>query len=345
MALQTSIANTLDHAGDEAKLDSSAKKIFSHEAILAPMMRMCVPEFAAFPDEYIIANCFAGPPQVSSWPVHQDEGTPLDGDQRIVQMNSEESASGERTIHYDIRFSAKVPGSDGQQIGLIINVELQAEDQLKYHLVTRGLYYCARMISAQYGTVFTKSDYQKLQKVYSIWICPDSASGKHSVTEYRIQETLRLGDNPAEPKDYDKLQVIIITLGPEGTSSENPLIRFLSLLLSTDLPLESRKEQLKNEYRIQMNRSLEEEMSTVCNLGEGIARRSYAEGVSKGMAQGVAQGLAQGVTKGEDRMAVLFSKLIQSGRVEDAFRAAEDPVYRNKLFMEFQLNDIAALKK
>ena len=90
-----------------------------------------------------------------------------------------------------------------------------------------------------------------------------------------------------------------------------------------------------------MNRSLEEEMSTVCNLGEGIARRNYAEGVSRGMAQG----LAQGVTKGEDRMAVLFSKLIQSGRVEDAFRAAEDPVYRNKLFMEFQLNDIAATKK
>ena len=29
MALQTSIANTMDHAGDEAALDRNAKKIFS----------------------------------------------------------------------------------------------------------------------------------------------------------------------------------------------------------------------------------------------------------------------------------------------------------------------------
>ena len=135
---------------------------------------------------------------------------------------------------------------------------------------------------------------------------------------------------PAELKDYDKLQVIIITLGPDGTKSENPLIRFLSLLLSTELPLESRKEQLKSEYKIQMNRSLEEEMSTVCNLGEGIARRKLAEGINIGKAQG------------EDRMAFLFSKLKQSGRADDAFRAAEDPAYRSKLFAEFKLNETPA---
>ncbi len=54
MALQTSVANSLDNAGDEAKLDRNVKKIFSHEAVLAPLMRMCIPEFKGFSDEYIL---------------------------------------------------------------------------------------------------------------------------------------------------------------------------------------------------------------------------------------------------------------------------------------------------
>ena len=47
-------------------------------------------------------------------------------------------------------------------------------------LVTRGFYYCARMISEQYGTVFTGEHYEKFQKVYSIWICPDPAKKRRN---------------------------------------------------------------------------------------------------------------------------------------------------------------------
>ena len=68
------------------------------------------------------------------------------------------------------------------------------------------------MISAQYGTVFTHSEYDKIQKVYSIWICPDSHTGQNTITDYMIREKVRLGENTSEPADYDKLQVIIVTL-------------------------------------------------------------------------------------------------------------------------------------
>ena len=94
--MQTSIANTLDFAGDEALLDKQAKKIFSHEAVLAPLMRMCIPEFAGYTDEFIIRNCFTEKPEISSYPVNQDEGVKLEGNQRVTQMNSEDSAAGER---------------------------------------------------------------------------------------------------------------------------------------------------------------------------------------------------------------------------------------------------------
>ena len=151
MTTQTSIANNLDHAGDEAMLDRNAKKIFSHEAVLAPLMRMCIPEFKDYTDEYIIANCFEEKPEVSSWPVHQDEGRNLDGDQRITQMNAEDSAESERTIHYDIRFSAKLP-QNRQLIKLIINVEIQVEKRLVPGDIVSMSYDCNSHLHERFST-------------------------------------------------------------------------------------------------------------------------------------------------------------------------------------------------
>ena len=247
-------------------------------------------------------------------------------------MNSESSAANEQTIHYDIRFIARLPQSD-TLVKLIINIEIQVDDQLSYRVVTRGIYYCSRMISEQYGTVFTHQEYQKLQKVYSIWICPDSASRQHSITEYRMQQIIHLGNLPAKEEDYDKLKVMVITVGPDGTNSENKLIRYLSLLLSNELPLENRKQQLEEEYRIEMTEELVKELSTVCNLGEGIARKSKEQGRMEGRAEGRMEGLKEG----ESLLNTLFAKLFSLGRVDDAKRCTTDDDFRNALYKEFQL--------
>ena len=67
-------------------------------------------------------------------------------------------------------FFAVAPVS-GELIRLIINIEAQNDYYPGYPLIKRGLYYCSRMISAQYGTEFTGSHYEQIKKVYSIWIC------------------------------------------------------------------------------------------------------------------------------------------------------------------------------
>ena len=56
----------------------------------------------------------------------------------------------EGTVTYDIRFRAIVPDSE-EQIALIINVEDQNDFYPGYPLIKRGIYYCCRMISSQYG--------------------------------------------------------------------------------------------------------------------------------------------------------------------------------------------------
>ena len=106
--------------------------------------------------------------------IYLDKNTRLNGNQRIDGLNTEANSINEQTVYYDIRFKACLPDSD-EPVQLIINLEIQLNDTPGYPLVTRGFYYCARMISEQYGTVFTDEHYEKIQKVYSIWICPDPA--------------------------------------------------------------------------------------------------------------------------------------------------------------------------
>ena len=45
----------------------------------------------------------------------------------------------------------------------------------------------------------------------------------------------------------------------------------------------------------------------------------------------------KGVAKGESLLGSLMTKLKEVGRTDDAFRAAEDPAFRQKLYKEFKL--------
>lgn len=69
-------------------------------------------------------------------------------------------------IGSDIRFSVYYVRQK-LRIKMIINVEAQKEFRSGYSITTRGVFYGARMISAQKGTEFTGKDYDNIRKVYS----------------------------------------------------------------------------------------------------------------------------------------------------------------------------------
>lgn len=95
--------------------------------------------------------------------------------EQIAGMMNEDKVAGEGTVYFEIRFSVYVPTSEGR-VKVIVNIEAQKNFQLGYEIVTRGIYYCARMISAQLGTEFSNSEYNSVKKVYSIWICMNVAA-------------------------------------------------------------------------------------------------------------------------------------------------------------------------
>ena len=284
----TELANSMDAAGTRAKLDTAAKKLVKHRVILAEILKECTDEFKDFDLEYIQENCFVG--EVKMDIVSVDQDIP-DADTSVVGSDTEDASIKEGTIRYDLVFDAIVPDTK-KQIRMVINVEIQVSTDLPYSIVTRAIYYAARLVSRQKGTVFTNSDYQKIQKVYSIWICPDPKKmNANSIAEYGITQQKVTGRVKEKVENYDKIKIIILSVNDEGMENRNTIIRLLSTLLSTTESVENRKKILQNDFNISMTKEIEEEVAEMCNLGMAVELK----GVEKGEAQGFEKALIESI--------------------------------------------------
>ena len=145
-------------------------------------MKNCLEEYQGIDVKEIAEKYIEGKPQFAETAVLPDEiNLPL-----IKGTGAEDTSINEQTITYDIKFSAIAP-SNGDTVELIINVEAQNDFYPGYPLIKRAIYYCNRMISSQYGTEFTNSHYEKIKKVYSIWICMNPPRYKqNTITKYSI---------------------------------------------------------------------------------------------------------------------------------------------------------------
>lgn len=273
---QTNLADSIDASDSRAKLDAVAKKLIRHRIILAEILKACVEEFHDCEVGDIEQHCIIGDVRVDEISVDQDQP---DADTSIIGSNTEDASDKEGTIHYDLVFDAQVPKT-GEIIRLIINVEIQVDMNPGYPLITRAIYYLGRLISRQKGTVFTKSDYGKIRKVYSIWICPNpKRENMNSIAEYGFTQQKVIGTVNEPVGNYDKMKAIIISLNDEGMENRTGIIRLLSALLSTTETVAKRKRILEDEFNIPMTREIEEEVSKMCNLGMAVE----AMGIEKGM--------------------------------------------------------------
>ncbi len=271
----TSLANSIDVSDTRAKLDAVAKKLIKHRIILAEILKECVEEFEGYDIKYIEKNCFVGEVQVNEVSVDQDVP---DADSAIVGSDTEDNSDSEGLVRYDLVFDAIIPKTS-KVIRLVINIEIQVNTKLSYAIVTRGVYYAARLISRQKGTVFERSDYDKIQKVYTIWICPSpSGENTNSIVEYGLKPTKTIGHVNEPVENYDKMKIIIISLNDKGMEGDNSIIRLLSTLLSTTESVARRKQILETEFNIPMTKEIEEEVLEMCNLGMAVE----LTGVEKG---------------------------------------------------------------
>lgn len=199
-------------------------------------------------------------------------------------------------MFYDVRFDAIAPKSadsteQEEVIRLIINVEAQTKFKPGYPLTKRAIYYCSRMISVQHGPIFTKSEYGKIRKVYSIWICTQPSDGfENTLTRYSIKPEQLIGEAQEETENYDLMSVVMICLGKPGTENHKGILKFMEVLLSSTRSGSEKKKILEEEFGVAMGEELEREVLEVCNLSQGVRAEGREEGRQEGRIEGIGIG-------------------------------------------------------
>ena len=204
----------------------------------------------------------------------------------------------EHTIYYDIRLPAFLPEGN-ERVRLILNLEIQLDDTPGYPIVKREFYYCGRMISEQYGTVFVDEHYEKIEKVYSIWICPDPAKKrKNGIFKYHTVEDIIYGESYTKEENYDLMEVVVLNLGDADKSSDLEILDLLNVLFSATTTPEEKKQRLNDEFEIAMTVEFESEVQEMCNLSKALVE------------QGIKQGIKQGIELGKEERTLSMAQMM-----------------------------------
>ena len=288
--IRTATERNIDKANDtktddnqKTLFDSSCKRILSIKIFLAWIMKSCLEEYKDCDVKDIAEKYIEGEPEIGTTPMLPDENILING------SANEDATTKEGTIVYDIRFYAAAPKGDGLT-RLIVNVEAQSQWNPGYPLIMRGLFYCCRMISAQYNREFTKSHYEKTKKVVSIWVCKNpTKERRNTINQYYIAEKNLIGNAKEEPANYDLLSVFIIGLGRKEDKNYEGILELLNVILSTEIESEERERILQKKFGIIMSEEMKGEFETMCNLSQAVEDKGIAKGIEMGRAEATFQ--------------------------------------------------------
>lgn len=255
---------------NDPRLDATCKDFLSNKAVLALLLEECVPEYRGYSREEIM-RCIEGDVEPSNEVVDQ---IPIGN---IVGHANDDAAYKEGLIRYDVKFSAVAP--NGTNTTIIINVEAQNDTTPGYSIHKRAAYYASRMISAQKGTFWKKSEY-KVHKVYSIWLCiRPNEKYRNFINHYKVVEQQVYGVKTFMPETYEDFNFVIV--GLDNADSANEMIKALSLYFG---PNTSQEEKLDAMENVGVPKSaIREEVAEMCEYSK-IVR---AEGEIKGKAESI----------------------------------------------------------
>ena len=198
-----------------AEYDAGMKQLMSNKEILVPILQMTVPEFKTCSQEEIL-ECL----DISS--ITKDDFVSdipdIEKDLRLTKEDSELSSLVEKLVRFDIRFKIINPKLSTEKIRVNLHIDMEAQKSYRpsnpsYPILKRAVYYVARDLSSQLSMITQTTDYSKLEKCYSIWICAEDVPKKlqNTLTEYSFskKDIIGVADEPEE--DYDLITIFIST--------------------------------------------------------------------------------------------------------------------------------------
>ncbi|MCM1537068.1 MAG: Rpn family recombination-promoting nuclease/putative transposase [bacterium] len=288
------IKNAVKASDTEAQYDEKVKRLLGNKIILAHVLIKIVDEFRGMDAEDVVSY-IEGEPCISAVPLEPGMTNAENGQSakedaatgnekaghRIIGLNTENAEIGEGLIRFDIIFYVRMKDGISK---VIINLEAQKDEPVRYHLLNRAVFYVCRLISSQKERDFVKSEYNEIRRVYSIWICMNM--DENSMAYVHLTKDDLLGAHPWKG-GLDLLNIVMIGIADKlaGHEEKYELHRLLGVLLSKEIPVDEKLRILETEYGIPTDDRMREDVDEMCNLGRGVLEEGLQKGVQKGEAK------------------------------------------------------------
>ena len=279
--MNTELKNAVLATDRDAQYDNSAKRLIAHKIILARILIKTVEKFKGM-DPLEVAALIEGIPYISTVPVELGltNAVHFQNGKRIVGFNTENQELNEGLVRFDIVFYVRMKDGLSQ---IIINVEAQKDEPSDYEILNRAVFYVSRLVSSQKERDFENSSYDDIKSVYSIWICMNMEES--TMSHIHLTKEDLIGSYEWKG-NLDLLNIIMIGLAKELPEHDETyeLHRLLGALLSRELTVDEKLDIIGKEYDIPLEENFRKDMSTMCNLSQGVKE----EGIAIGRAEGEA---------------------------------------------------------
>ena len=207
-------------------LDDESKFMLKQKPVIANILQAVVDELKDFSKDEIIQ--FLEYVEVKEDVEVSNSRTNSD---TIKGESTEFSELGEMLSKFDKLFTIRNPKLSTKDIVVNLHVDIEPQKNYKpgYPIEKRGIYYLARELSSQIPVVSPNTDYNILEKCYSIWICRDNIPTKetYSISKYKFTNIEGIYSSEI---NYDMMELVIIRLGKSEWSGEDGIFDFLNLI-------------------------------------------------------------------------------------------------------------------
>lgn len=114
---------------------------------------------------------------------------------------------------------------------------------------------------------------------------------QNTISRYYLQEENLVGLAREPRTNYDLLSVVRICLGAEDGENYQGILKMLNVLFSMQKSQAEKWRILCDDFAIKATQDLEQEVSEMCNLSQGVKESGRMQGVAQGMAQGKAEAM------------------------------------------------------
>lgn len=279
---------------DMEGLDAQCKTVLHSQEVLAIILQEAVEEYKGFSRKevmgFIMADSMTAEKEASAGRTN----TQVRGD------NAEFALLNEKVSYFDLAFRAKNPKLSVKDIVVMLHLDIEPQKSYApgYPVEKRGMYYLARRLSSQLTLLTEHTDYRRLEKCYSIWICRDDIpqEDQYSIAVYEMANTKNTGKHTVAKENYDLMTLVVIKLGNKVYNGKKEdeyygLMRFLNTIM---YPHKEDFMDIVSEYiDFSENRQLWKEIVDMGGLGQSILE----EGIEKGIGALIQSNIMENIPK------------------------------------------------